>query len=323
VGCEQLIAAAHYLRRLTAAIDFEPCRALVADCYAAGMGAPAEDPVRRLKLSRLQFPYARSESQVVGHAQGNVAFGFFLDLSLESPVPVPSLLSQLRPRLGVERFTQIFTDLLRQARARGLVKARLRLKAATHLSANLAIPSTVRWVAQTREQGLVTAEGLAASEVAVQRAPLDALRTATVELRDEQRRRARVTHLRALGVWGAQWQQRLRAAAAEDRPLATAEPATALSAALAVAHKGLNDREPKAQDTRLSRADTDGRAGQHGDSSEGSVLAVSRDADSELSCALAGLPATGEEGANATPLSTSAEQAHGNASASLSLDRSG
>ena len=52
---EKLVLANHYLRRLKAAIDFEPCRALVADCYAVGIGAPAEDPVRLLKLSLLQF----------------------------------------------------------------------------------------------------------------------------------------------------------------------------------------------------------------------------------------------------------------------------
>ena len=52
---EKLIPAEHYLRKLKAAIDFEPLRALVAECYAAGMGAPAEDPVRLLKLSLLQF----------------------------------------------------------------------------------------------------------------------------------------------------------------------------------------------------------------------------------------------------------------------------
>ena len=125
---EKLIPADHYLRRLKAAIDFEPCRALVADCEAVGRGAPAEDPVRLLKLSLLQFPYDLSDSQVVRHAQVNVACRFFLDLSLESPLPVPSLLSQFRTRLGVERFTRIFTDLLRQARAQGLVKGRLRLK---------------------------------------------------------------------------------------------------------------------------------------------------------------------------------------------------
>jgi transposase len=123
---EKLIPADHYLRRLKAAIDFEPCRALVADCYAAGMGAPAEDPVRLLKLSLLQFQYDLSDSQVLRHAQVNVAFRFFLDLSLDSPLPVPSLLSQFRTRLGVERFTQIFNEILRQARAQGLVKDRLR-----------------------------------------------------------------------------------------------------------------------------------------------------------------------------------------------------
>lgn len=320
---EKLIPADHYLRRLKAAIDFESCRALVADCYAAGMGAPAEDPVRLLKLSLLQFQYDLSDSQVLRHAQVNVAFRFFLDLSLDSPLPVPSLLSQFRTRLGVERFTQLFKEILRQARAQGLVKDRLRLKDATHLIANIAIPSTWQLVAQTREQVLVAAEGFAASDVAVQRAQIDAMRSATVDLSDQQRVLARVTHLRALVVWGEQWQQRVRAAAAENRPLATTEQVTAFNAALAVAHKVLNDREPKAQDKLLSLVDTDARAGKHGDYYAGYLLDVRMDADSELICALDVLPANGDEGANATHLITSEEQAHGNDNASLSIDRIG
>src|SRR5215831_5783844 len=206
----KLLPVDHYLRRLKAAIDFEPCRALVADCYAVGMGAPAEDPVRLLKLSLLQFQYDLSDSQVLQHAQVNVAFRFFLDLSLDSPLPVPSLLSQFRTRLGVERFTQIFNEILRQARAQGLVKDRVRLKDATHLIANIAIPSTVQLVAQTREQVLVAAEGFAASDVARQRVQVDALRQATADLPEEQRWLARVRHLRDLVAWGEQWQQRLR-----------------------------------------------------------------------------------------------------------------
>ena len=320
---EKLIPADHYLRRLKAAIDFEPWRALVADCYAAGMGAPAEDPVRLLKVSLLQFPYDLSDSQVVRHAQGNVAFRFFLDVSLDSPLPVPSLLWQFRTRVGVERFTRIFNDLLRRARARGLVKDRLRLKDATHLIANIAIPSTLRLVAQTREQGLVTAEGFAASDVAEQRAQLDAMRTAPADLSDGQRLLARVTHLRALVGWGEQWPQRVRAAAAEDRPSATAEQATALSAALAVAHKVRNDREPGATAKLRARADTEARAGKPGDYYEGSLLDVSMEADSELICALEVLPANGAEGANAPHLITSEEQAPGNDIANLSIDRIG
>jgi transposase len=63
-----------------------------------GMGAPAEDPVRLLKLSRLPLQYDLSDRQVVRQAQGNGAFRFFLDLSVESALPVPSLRSQLRTR---------------------------------------------------------------------------------------------------------------------------------------------------------------------------------------------------------------------------------
>src|SRR5262245_44587696 len=170
---EKLIPADHYLRRLKAAIDFEPCRALVADCYAAGMGAPAVDPVRLLKLSLLQFQYDLSDSQVLRQAQVDVAFRFFLDLSLESLLPVASLLSQFRTRLGPERFARNFNAILHQARAQGLVKDRLRLKDATHLIANIAIPSSLQVVAQTREHVLVAAEGFAASDVARQRVQVD------------------------------------------------------------------------------------------------------------------------------------------------------
>jgi transposase len=251
---EKLVPADHYLRRLKAAIDFEPFRALVADCYVEGLGAPAADPVRLLKLSLLQFQYDLSDSQVLRQAQVNVAFRFFLDLSLESPLPVPSLLSQFRTRLGVERFTRVFNEILRQGRARGLVKDRLRLKDATHLIANIAIPSALHLVAQTREQLLTAAECFAAGEVAAHRVHVGAVRAATADLTEDRRLLARVTHLRELVTWGEHWQQRLREAAARHQPVVSDEQEAAFSDALQVAHKVLNDREPEATDKLLSLA---------------------------------------------------------------------
>src|SRR5215475_12245977 len=283
---EKLIPADHYLRRLKAAINFEPFRALVADCYVAGVGATAEDPVRLLKLSLLQFQYDLSDSQVLRQAQVNVAFRFFLDLSLESSLPVPSWLSQFRTRLGVDRFTQVFNEILRQGRAQGVVKDRLRLKDATHLIANIAIPSTLRLVAQTRERVLAAAECFAAEEVATHRTQIDAIRAATVDVQEEQRLLARVRHLRELVTWGEQWQRRLREAAERHQPWVSEEQEAAFSHALAVAHKVLNDREPEAKDKLLSLADPDGRTGKHGDYYDGYLLDVSLDADSELICAV-------------------------------------
>jgi transposase len=320
---DKLIPADHYLRRLKAAIDFEPFRALVADCYAAGMGAPAEDPVRMLKLSLLQFQYDLSDSHVLRQAQVNVAFRFFLDVSLESAVPVPSLLSQFRTRLGTERFERVFNEILRQARAQGLVKDRLRLKDATHLIANLAIPSTLRLVAQTREQLLSAAESFAAAEVVAHRAQVAVVRATTADLSEEQRLLARVTHLRELVSWGEQWQQRLREATDRVQPLVSEKQAEVFVAALELAHKVLNDREPEAKDKLRSLVDHEVRTGKHGDYYDGYLLDVSMDADSELLCAVEVLPANGDEAANATQLIAREEQAHGNDVASLSIDRIG
>ena len=319
----KLIPADHYLRRLKAAIDFEPLRALVADCYTAGLGAPAEDPVRMLKLSLLQFQYDLSDSQVLRQAQVNVAFRFFLDLSVENALPVPSLLSQFRTRLGVERFTRVFNEILRQARTQGLVKDRLRLKDATHLIANIAIPSTLRLVAQTREQLLTAAECFAATEVAAHRAQVAVVRAATGDLPEAQRLVARVTHLRELVGWGEQWQQQLREAADRAQLVVSEEQAGTFGAALEVAHKVLNDREPAAKDKLRSLVDPEVRTGKHGDYYDGYLLDVSMDADSELICAVEVLPANGDEAANAKQLIASEEHAHGNDVTSLSIDRIG
>jgi transposase len=320
---EKLIPAEHYLRKLKAAIDFEPLRALVAECYAAGMGAPAEDPVRLLKLSLLQFHYDLSDSQVIRHAQVNVAFRFFLDISLESALPVASLLSQFRTRLGSERFTRVFNEIVRQARAHGLVKDRLRLKDATHVIANVAIPSTIRLVAQARERLLTAAEYFAAAEVATKRREMETVRQTTADLGEEQRLLARVAYLREVVLWGEQWQQRLDAAAQAAQPVATEEQVTAFRAALELAHKVLNDREPEAKDKLRSLVEPEVRTGKHGDYYDGYLLDVSMDADSDLLCALDVLPANGDEAANATALITSEESAQGNDIASLSMDRIG
>lgn len=65
------------------------------------------------------------------------------------------------------------------------------------------------------------------------------------------------------------------------------------------------------------------RTGKQGDYYDGYLLDVSRDADSELICAMDVLPANGDEAANAKPLSASEEHAQGNDVASLSIDRIG
>ena len=316
---ETFVPADHYLRRLKAAIDFTPLRALVADCYSPDQGRGALDPVALLKLSLLQFHYDLSDESVMRQAQVNVAFRFFLDSSAQTPLPEPSLLSQFRTRLGAERFAKVFNEILRQARAAGLVKDRLRLKDATHLIANIAVPSTIRLVAQTREQLLAAAASFTPEEVAHHRQAALLTRQATADLKDEARLLARVAQLRELITWGAAWQERLELGA----PPVSPEVYDAFAAALSSARKVLGDRAPKAKDKLIALTDPDARRSYHGAYYDGYLLDLSLDADSGLICALELLPANADEAADAKRLIESEEAAHGNDIASLSMDAIG
>jgi len=316
---ETVVPADHYLRQLKAVLDFSALRALVADCYSPDQGRGAIDPVLLLKLLLLQFHYGLSDDGLIRQAQVNLAFRFFLDLPLEAVLPEPSLLSQFRTRLGAERFTRVFQDILRQARAAGLVKDRLRLKDATHLIANIAVPATIRLVAQTREELLAAAESFAPDEVAQRRQQAEHIRQATADLKDEARLLRRVEQLRALVEWGGAWQERLEIGS----PPVSTEVYQALVAALSLARKVLNDREPKAADKLLSLQDPDARRGKHGSYYDGYQLDVSLDADSGLICGLEVLAANADEAQNAQALIEREEAAHGNDIESLSMDAIG
>jgi transposase len=317
---EKLVPADHYLRQLKAAVDFNSLRPLVAECYSSEMGRGAIDPVRLLKLLLLQFHYGLSDDGVIRQAQVNVAFRFFLDLPLEAALPEPSLLSQFRTRLGQERFTRVFHDILRQAREKGLVKDRLRLKDATHVLANIAVPTTIRLLAQVRTQLLEAAKCFAPEETAAHQEQAADIRQATVDLKDEARLLRRVEHLRELTAWADAWQARLTRS---TPPLCSDQQQTAFEAALELAHKVLNDREPKAKDKLLSLTDADARRSKHGEYYDGYLLDVSLDADSGLICGIDALPANADEAANAQALIESEEASHGNDIESLSIDAVG
>src|SRR5437763_1415841 len=108
----EVVPEDHLLRRTLQYIDFEEFRPSLETAYK-GFGRP---PPHRL----------------------------FLGISLKSPLPHHTLLTYFRQRLGAARLQPVFDALVGQARRLGLVKDRLRLKDATHIIANIAVPSTIR-----------------------------------------------------------------------------------------------------------------------------------------------------------------------------------
>lgn len=316
---DTLVPSDHYLRRVNAVVDFERYRATMAACYHATDGRPAEDPVVLLKLGFLQTHYNLSDREVLATAQVNVAFRYFLQLALTDSLPHSSLLTVFRARLGDKLYAQIFDGVVAQARAHGLVKDRLRLKDATHIIANIAIPSTIRLVAQTRQRLLESAEPFAAEQVVAERAHALAIRTATSDLSDEERLLQRVTHLRQIVTWADQLSTNLGPLPSEPSP-----ERRAFAAALALAHKILADRDEKdGGDQVVSVQDVDARRAKHGAYFTGYLLDVAMDADSQIITALDVLSANADEAADATKLIAHEQRVHGNDVQTLSIDKAG
>lgn len=308
----------HYLRRVLRAVDFERCRPLLAAAYDPDRGRPALEPVLLLKLEFLQYHYNLSDRQVIDQAHYNMAFRLFLGLGLHSELPDPSLLSYFRSRLGAGRHQQVFDDVIGQAREKGLVKDRLRLKDATHVLANIAIPSTIALVAQTRGRLLQALRPWAAERAAGEEQRAEAIRTATADLSGEERLLQRVAHLRAITAWADE---------VAARPAYAGAPETerrALEEALRLAHKVLADRDdPDGPDHLVSALDPEARRAKHGDYFTGYLLDVAVDADSQLVTALNVVPAYGAEAEDAVALLAHEEEAHGNDVQALSMDGAG
>jgi transposase len=315
---EATVPKDHYLRRVLHAIDFSRLRPLLACAYDPDRGRPALEPLLLLKLELLQYHYNLSDRQVVDQARYNMAFRLFLGLSLHSELPDPSLLSHFRRRLGADRHQQLFDAVVGQAREKGLVKDRLRLKDATHVLANIAIPSTIALVAQTRERLLQASRPWDGPRVADEVLRADAIRTATADLSGEERLLQRVAHLRAITTWAEE------VAAARAFVAADAARQKPLQEALRLAHKVLADRDDaKGPDHLKSVHDPEARHSKHGEFFTGYLLDVAMDADSQIVTALNVLPGHGPEALDTVTLLKREEQAHGNDVQAVSLDGAG
>jgi transposase len=312
----RFVPADHVLRRAAEGLDWQRFRPLLASAYSPDLGRPSLEPVRLLKLEFLRYKYGLSDGAVVERARTDMAFRYFLGMNARDLPPDASTLSVFRGRLGVEGFHRVFHELVALGRAQGIVKDRLRLKDATHVIANMAVPSALMLVAQARDKLLTAAQPFAAELVAGERINVQLLHERTVDQQPEARLQCRVDQLCDILAW------------ADRLPIpeiAEHEPAwSEFVAARQLAHKILFDYEhPEKGDCTRSVVDSDARRSKHGDWFDGYMLDVLMDADSELITSVNVLPGNGDEAWDALALVQDEEAAHGNKVAALSMDGAG
>jgi transposase len=139
VAIDQLVPDHHLVRKVARSVDFNFIREKVAPLYCADNGRPAIDPVVLFKMLFLGYLFGiRSERQLVREIEVNVAYRWFLGLSLKDKVPDASTLSQNRRRRFREStiYQEIFDEIVLMAMKRRLVDGKTLYTDSTHLKAN-------------------------------------------------------------------------------------------------------------------------------------------------------------------------------------------
>jgi transposase len=139
VTIEQLVPQNHVLRKVEKHYDFSFVRTRMEGLYCKDNGRPAVDPVMLFKMLFIGYMFGiRSERQLVKEIEVNVAYRWFLNMTLTDKVPHHSTISQNRIRRfdGTDVFRQLFNDVVFMACDKGFIEGRVLYTDSTHLKAN-------------------------------------------------------------------------------------------------------------------------------------------------------------------------------------------
>ncbi len=190
----------HWTRRADKHVDFVALRKTLEPLFS-DEGRPAIEPILFLKLTLIMYHDNLSDGQVFARTKTDLAYRRFLRLGRNDHLPDVSSLGRFRARLGGDGHMELFQALLGQARRHGLVKDRLRIKDATHVLADIAIPAALQLVAQARNKLLVAAEPFDSERVAGERVQVETIRESSDGRGNDARLTARVDHLRDILAW--------------------------------------------------------------------------------------------------------------------------
>lgn len=311
---ESMLPVDHKLCQIVDAVDFEIFRPVVESGYSK-IGQPTGYAMISYKLEVLKYFYNLSDRAVIERANTDVAFRWFLKLPIREMLSDHTLLNRFRGRMGSETYQKLFHQLIASARSRGIVKDQLRLKDATHIIANISIPSTIALVSQVRERLLHLLDRFDGEAAAGYRVAVETMRDQTKESGDALRLNQRIELLDTIV---SDLGKRIEEDTIPKENLAKIRECVDLATKILSQKKS----EKTTREIR-SLADPEAMRGKHGAFYDGYVMDVMLDADSELITAIDVLQAGGDEAQGAIALLDQERSAHGNAPKELSIDGAG
>jgi len=145
---KKLIPSDHLLVKIDNMIDFNFVYEIVNGNYKTGVkGRKSYDPVILFKLCLLEYIYCLSDVKVIERARTDVAFRWFLWLSLEDNLPDDSTISYFRiHRLGAKNIESVFNEIIRICISNEIIKNNRYIVDSTDVEANTNYPSDIKLV---------------------------------------------------------------------------------------------------------------------------------------------------------------------------------
>ena len=141
-----VVPADNLLRRIKENIDFSFVNPMLRKQYCENFGRPAKEPEMMFKLMFLKKVYDLSDERLVGSAQTDMSYKYFLDLDPEAEMIDSSLLTKFRKtRITEDILEEMLRETIQQAIKKGLIKSTAIIVDSTHTNASTR-PKTVTQV---------------------------------------------------------------------------------------------------------------------------------------------------------------------------------
>jgi transposase len=125
------------LRKIKENVDFSFVNPMLRKQYCENFGRPAKEPELMFKLMFLKKSYDLSDERLIGGAQTDMAYKYFLDLEPEAAMIDPSLMTKFRKtRITEDILEDMLRETIRQAIEKGLIKSSSIIVDSTHTNAN-------------------------------------------------------------------------------------------------------------------------------------------------------------------------------------------
>ena len=150
IDYQALIPNNHLLRRIDKVLDLGFVKQLTKKFYSDSQGRPSIDPEVFFRICILGHIYGiKSDRQLCEEVTMNIAYRWFVRLSMSDTVPDHSSLTRVRDRLGVGCFAVVFERIVEQCREAGLVPGKQIITDASLVEANASVRELERRAGST------------------------------------------------------------------------------------------------------------------------------------------------------------------------------